>query len=108
MRENTLKTKLFFPAIGALLFAFCFLIQPTTISAQELSPLVRQTVSQIEERLRSSNPAERIEILKELVYRERDYDLVHVKLRYENLPASDYSIIVKSIFEFDLTALDEK
>ena len=107
MRENILLTKFTFSAVAVLFSAFCFFVQSNTISAQELSPLIRQSVPQIQERLRSPNAAERIEILKELVYSHRDYDVREIKLRYENLPASDYSTIIKSVFEFDLTAIDE-
>jgi HEAT repeat protein len=75
--------------------------------AQELSPSILQTIPRVVERLHSSDIYERISVLDELVIQKRTAHLPHVVLAH-NFPASDYSVVVKSILSANLEQLDER
>jgi HEAT repeat protein len=75
--------------------------------AQELSPTILQLVPNIVERLHSGNINERISVLDELVTVKRDSDVTELLFRYD-LPASDYSVVAKSILAGNLEGVDER
>ena len=74
---------------------------------QELSPTILRLIPGAVERLHSGNVYERISVLDELVTVRRDGDETGLLFRHD-LPASDYSVVVKSILAGDLEKVDER
>jgi HEAT repeat protein len=78
-----------------------------TAVAQELSPTILQLIPRVFERLHSEDIYERISVLGELVRIKRDGHLPELAFPYD-LPASDYSVVVKSILAGNLEEVDER
>lgn len=104
---NVLLAKIAFFALNAVL-AFNFLGLTKTAFGQEFSPAIRAAIPDVEKKMRSPRVEERIEVLEQLVVRVKASDVIALELQYENLPATDYSSVIKSLFEFDLSKVEEK
>src|SRR5437870_957067 len=78
-----------------------------TAVAQELSPTILQLIPHVVERLHSGDTYERIGVLGDLVMVKRDSDVQELLFRYD-LPASDYSVVVRSILAGNLGNVDER
>src|SRR5437870_9003623 len=77
-----------------------------TAVAQEPSPAILQLIPHVVERLHSGNIYERIGVLDDLVMVKRNSHLPELLFRYD-LPASDYSVVVRSILAGNLEKVDE-
>lgn len=74
--------------------------------AQEgLSPTISRLIPRLVERLNSADVIERVGVLDELVIVRRDSDVTQLLFRYD-LPASDYSAVVKSILAGNLQEVE--
>jgi hypothetical protein len=91
----------------SLTFLFCGLVDGRAAVTQELSPTILRLIPGAAERLHSGNIYERISVLDELVTPKRDSDVPGLLFRYD-LPASDYSVVVKSILAGKMEDVDEK
>ena len=78
-----------------------------TAVAQEPSPAILQLVPHVVERLHSGDIYERIGVLDDLVMVKRDSDVQELLFRYD-LPASDYSAVVRSVLAGNLEKVDER
>ena len=74
------------------------LARERTAVAQELSPTILQIIPGVVEKLHSPNINDRISVLDELVKEKQTVHLPQPVFPY-NLPASDYSLVVKSILD---------
>jgi len=93
------------------IIVFTFLSGPaggrTLVAQEKLSTTILRLIPRVVERLHSADIVERINVLDELVTVKRDTDVPGLLFRYD-LPASDYSAVVKSILAGNLQEVDDR
>ena len=109
MQQQILKTTIYNILYYPFLFFVFFVSTQQNILAQELSPQFLQVVPQAKEKLLSPDVRERISVLEFLIIPKRGISCIGgAEFRHGNLLASDYTIVVKSILDANLSSLDDR
>ncbi|MHC4881318.1 MAG: HEAT repeat domain-containing protein [Planctomycetota bacterium] len=80
--------------LSACLPIYTFAQHEPNNAFQQLSPEARDTIPNLTGRLSSGNPLVALELMDELIFYERDHDLIRTDFRY-NLTSSDYTLILR-------------